>query len=352
MCAVLVPSVRAQEAAKDTTLAERDARTEYFQVVQKAKELAAEQQRNRERLQKLELLFLETNKKIEASKKQWQLAASELAKNARDDAKIQFESGELKIFYLRHIPAADGAKAIDTLFGSKSMRVAIDDRTNSIIVLGEVESLPKVESLLAKLDQLPPQEAPKQKPQESDQPSARPLLVKMFWLADGLPAEDGKEPAEALPASVLRATTKLGLTDPRLVAQTVNSIVIRGNEGSQFSVNMPVQLLQQEVNLSADGNVSLKKENTVDLNIEVNVDGNHVKSDLGGSLTMPVDHFMVLGTSSSMIPEFVTVPAAKAGFAGEMGAAGNVGQVQRFRTSRFAFVVQVVDAQSFAPEEK
>ena len=359
MGATWAPSIRADETAKEPTLAERDTRAEYFQAVQKAKELAVEQQRNKEQLQKMECQLLEATKQIEASKKQWQIASSELAKRARDDAKAQIQGGELKVFHLKKLPAENAAQSLDSLF-SRVLRVAVDDRTNSLIVLGNAESLPKVEALLSQLDRLPQTTSGAPAVPEDAKNVPRTMFVKLFWLADGLAPEEGQEPDEVLPANVLRATTKLGVVNPRLVAQIVSAIVVRGNEAAEFSVNMPAQLLQQDVRLSARGHVFFrqlgKSDSMANVDIRVDVKGKSVGSELAGSLAMPVDHFMVLGTSSSVMAEPTPQPTAPIpGDEGRTGGAGYGILVQsatrKLKTSRFALVVQVVNAESFARED-
>lgn len=352
MCLAGMSSARADETANAPNAAEEDARDKYLlQARQRIQELTNEKQRNTEQLQQLERKLLEATRRIEIQKKQWQIAAKELQQRARDEANVKAVDGELRVFRLRYLSAAVASDSINDIFPDAT-RISVDDRSNSLIVLGEPAKLSKIEALLMQLDGLPQREKPAPATPADAEDANRSMLIKLFWLADGLAAGEGKDPTEALPESVLRAVNKLGVVEPRLVAQAVNSFVVRGREDGPFSSTLPVQLLQQEVVLKSRGSVLLSDE-VATLRINIDVQGNGIKSDLGGSLTMPVGHFMVLGTSSSMIPETVPVPEAPAGAESGIGIMGKrTGYAQQFKTSRFAFVVQVVDAESFAPEEK
>jgi hypothetical protein len=64
-------------------------------------------------------------------------------------------AGSLKIFALAHAQAAGAAETIHELFGAgraSSLTVAVDDRTNSLIVRGSSADLDEVEALLKRLD--------------------------------------------------------------------------------------------------------------------------------------------------------------------------------------------------------
>jgi len=252
--------------------------------------------------------------------------------------------------------------------------VAVDDRTNSLIVLGKPDALPTIEALLAKLDQTASKEAEPQ-PQNVSPDANHSLFLRLFWLAEGLPGNEGSDPADVLPASVLRATKKLGLSKPRLVSQTVTSLAIQGINSSEFTTIVPAQLKKHNAELNYDGQLGLISGQRAQITMDINVGGLGPSCMLKGSLVMPLGHYMVLGTANSMLPETAAhgnaggqmrggggmprgaAPGAYGGeFAGPEGMMGGemgmgTAEAPQFSTLQFAFVVQVIEGESFAPEE-
>jgi hypothetical protein len=188
-------------------------------------------------------------------------------------------------------------------------------------------------------------------------------MLRLFWLADGISNEEGSDPADVLPSSVLRASKKLGLNNPRLIAQTVNALSVGNRQNVKFSTNVPAILANQPVGLDCTGVIQLDGHDRTTVEMDVQVAG----CRLEGSLSTPLGHYMVLGTANSMITaqrqaqpaiDPATglpggVPGAEfGGPAPEMGVEGAMpGDPSHLKTSRFAFVVQVIEAESFAPEE-
>lgn len=317
---------------------------------------------------------LEATKK-QLAERQMQLmeTAKQMAKEQRDLSLPPLENAELRIFALKSLPASSAANAIEDLFGPKAIRFSIENQSNSLIVLGTQDSLQTIEALLTRLDQ-EAQEQNTKPPQSAKQPTTRSLLLRLFWLADGLPDGEGDDPVGVLPASVLRATNKLGLANPRLVAQTISSLAAGGKEAEEISASVPALLADQSVELLSQGNVTLAEADQATVTMDVRVHGKNVRCELQGSLAMPLGHYMVLGTANSLIPKSTTAtdlsgqaPDAELGVAsGEVGPeaglvspgaapmeGGITGQPQppKFGTSRFAFVVQLIPAESFPPEE-
>jgi hypothetical protein len=306
--------------------------------------------------------------KQQLAERQMQLmeTAKQMAKEERDRALPPLEDAELRIFHLKYITAARAAEAIETLFGADALRVAVDDRTNSLILLTKPESLKVMDALLMNLDREEAKDSDKKPPQPPDA-SPRPprsLLLRLFWLADGLP-QQGKDPAEVLPESVLRAIEKLGLVNPIFVTETVNALAVGDEEAVQFSINVPALLDKRSVGIASRGELSLFNESRVVVRMEVEVFGRTMESsELRGSLKMPLGHYMVLGTANSVISESTNPATAEeadkktdaetqpegefaAGPARLMGAKPNI---PKLSTPRFAFVIQVVEAESFSPE--
>jgi hypothetical protein len=306
------------------------------------------------------------------------------------------ENAQIKLFTLLYAPARDAAHTIETLLGTHSMRVAVDDRTNTLIVYGKADSTALLEALLERIDRAA---APASRSEKAKQAGAAPrsLLVRMFWLADGV--RDGSDPADFLPQDVLRAANKVGLEEPRLVTQTVNSLAISRDEVADFQTNVPAILAGEPNLLSCDGRLKMIGDDHVRLDMGVRV-GFPKDCNLKGSLTSPLGHYMVLGTANWVMPDFAAAGAnvspfgmapgrmaprgaarprgPEAGPAGpEASGAGPEGSAPgafggyvaagaalvapggaaepqlkpNIKTSRFAFVVQVIEGESYAAKK-
>jgi hypothetical protein len=336
--------------------------------------------------QALEMQLKKAHEELAAQKSRLEQAL-ELAKRStatlsRDLPPIP--NGQLQVFKLQSTPANEAAHAIESLFGLQSIRVAIDDRTNSVVVFGKEDTLPAIEALLMKLD-VGKAEGEDSKASRQPAKPLQSLLLRIFWLADGLPADEGSDPAEVLPASVLRAAKKLGLAKPRLVTQSVNSLAVRGSDAQEFSASVPALLVKQPVELFYSGKLMMPTTDYPELSMQANVSGT-LSCVLKGSLAMPLGHYMVLGTANSVMPkaaadlggqamgegfdgpagayptggqgvEFATVPGGEAadpamegGMA--MGRPSQPAKARGFDTLRFAFVVQVIGGQSYAPDDE
>lgn len=297
--------------------------------------------------------------------------------------------GEVKIFSLAHVPAADAAKHVLSLFGGQAVRVAIDGRTNSLIVFGKSDYHSPIEAILSKLDAQGEGNADAPRTAPSKKPNSRSVLLRVYWLADGLPKGEGEPLEEFLPAGVIKAVGRLGLKDPRLVAQTVNSLASRDEKVAEFSSRVPAVVLHQPAQLTCTGEMWPIVDGRTELQVQLRVSGS-LNCELTGSLVLPLSHYMVLGTANSVAGDMAMMPGmaeegmmgmgrggrgmgmgrmgrdgmgmeggGRGGFGGEMGVAdseavavaGAGASEPEFNTSRFAFVVQVTDGESYPSEE-
>jgi hypothetical protein len=292
----------------------------------------------------------------------------QMAQQGRERAVPSLENSDLKIFALKSLPAPHAANAIEDLFGSQAIRVSIDDRSNSLVVLGKPDSIKVIEALLMNLDQKPAKGSDKKQPQSSKSQTSRPLQLHLFWLADGTEFEVGKDPTGVLPASVLRATKKLGLATPRLITQAVNSLAASVGDPANFSATLPALLKDRSVTLQYGGKLSVLDADKSTLAMHIDVAGVGLSCNLEGSLSTPLGHYTVLGTANSVAPEGPlpkSVPGAKkpdgAVPEGEFGinpaadpteaATPQQAAQPTFSTYRFAFVVQLIEGESYPPED-
>jgi hypothetical protein len=302
---------------------------------------------------------------LEVRERQLAAMAEQMAARERQSNLPPLEGAQVKVYPLRFAKAREAAQTIDNLFGAQALRVAVDEQSNSLVVYGKSDSIAAVDTLLQRLDAQPDSNAGGDS-SNKEAAAPRTLVVRLFWLADGLPEGEGQQPVDFLPQSVVDALQKLGLEAPRLVTQTVSSLAIGDDEPVRFSTHVPAVLLKGQSMLSVHGELRAAQGDRVAMEINLNIQG-AANCELQGSLATPLGHYMVLGTANSVINTATTVPAGgemmgggRGGYGPDMGIEGPAVPGEgmmgaepaepNFRTSRFAFVVQVVEGESFPAE--
>ncbi|MBA3484946.1 MAG: hypothetical protein H0T51_24370, partial [Pirellulales bacterium] len=261
--------------------------------------------RSKQEISKTEAELATQLKQVAAHQEQLFQMASQFEQQERSRRDTPIEGAVAQIFPLRHAKAAEAAGTLESLFGSQ-VRVAVDERSNNLVVSGKEKSLEAVRSLLQGLDE--PAVAGNEGGAVAAS-TARTVLLRVFWLADGLPGDEGQDPVKFLPPAVIHATTRLGLNDPRLVTQTVNSLAIGDQPEVEFSTHVPAMLFSQPTDLQCAGSMRPMDGDRTALNMDIHVQGPSIVCKLKGSLATPLGHYMVLGTANSVIAE----PMAMAG---------------------------------------
>ena len=201
----------------------------------------------------------------------------------------------LKVFNLANSRAAPMAEVLGEVV--PDARIAIDQRTNSLIISGDEEALRIAESLAMKLDATAPQES---QPEQRSTPR-KSVNIRLLWLATGL-----KEPAGPMPKDlepVISELSKAGVNDLQLVANTM--LTTRGesfNLLSTPSLETPVTLaLEGTLKWSAEDSMPLL---TVQLVVQRMVDRLKPSGEAPGALInlsstidAPFGQFIVLGAA-------------------------------------------------------
>jgi hypothetical protein len=257
--------------------------------------------RDEAKLAELEALAVQYAAMAREREQQLEMAKQQLSAMQADRELEPIEGAQAQIFRLKHLEADVAAKKILSLFGARTMRVAADARSNSLVVFAKPDQMEQINPLLQALDAQGEEDvadvAPKAAAKSGDM---RSVLLRVFWLADGLPEGEGEPPANYLPGPVLEAMDRLGLDGPRLVAQTVNSLASLPAERVSFATNVPALLFKQPAQLSCSGEMDPVTGDRTRLRVQINVTG-HVVCDLSGSLVTPLGHYMVLGTANSIL---------------------------------------------------
>lgn len=196
----------------------------------------------------------------------------------------------LKVFHLKNASADDAGQLVVQVLGD-SLRMAVDERTNSLIVQGGDESLQQMEQLLMELDSQPAKAAP---PSATQLP---PVQVRIFWLlsegANGAPPE-GLKP-------VLEEMKELGIENLRLAGQM--SVNVSG-AGRPVLIRSRPMIGQEECLLEFEGQVRTGNSGRPLMEARISCkagdgEGTAEIAALDSTIDAPLNQFIVLGTTTA-----------------------------------------------------
>ena len=141
-----------------------------------------------------------------------------------------------------------------------------------------------------------------------------------------MPEGQGQEPEQFLPKSVLQAVEGLGLDEPRLVSQTVNSLSRDDDPHREvsFTSRVPAVVFATPSEYASSGRIWPVRDGRVEVEVELSVTTAGVPiANLSGSLATPLGHFMVLGTANLVSPEIGASRNGRDGDGGGLWRAGD-----------------------------
>ena len=217
---------------------------------------------------------------------------------ARQQRHVQLPPGSMtKVFSLRHSQAAESARVLSEILGGQPLRIAVDERTNSLIVMADEETGKMVEALLLRLDQ-------STRDTKRDQPGET-LQLRIVWLLDG---DLGMPPTDHVSPEVVEALHELGFKDPEVVCQQVATFTLSpNNREGQFDFHVPVLVKSQPWQFQGQGQVQPTGEERFNLRFDlrfsqVDPSSGRTRSgesgQLGGSIHTPLGHYTVMGTTT------------------------------------------------------
>jgi hypothetical protein len=199
----------------------------------------------------------------------------------------QPENPAVKVFRLMHARAESVAEMLKQVYGDR-LRVAVDQPSNTLIVLSGPEELAATEQLVDALDT-----PPKSTPPGSE--AERTLQLRILWLMDGPP---DKFAMSFLPQALDDTLRDLGLENPKVVSHLATTILTQHEGLSKFAFRDPVKTNDVSAYINGDGQLSVIEGNRYRVWLRFKVDDeNGWNSELSGSLVMPLEHFVVLGTT-------------------------------------------------------
>jgi hypothetical protein len=211
------------------------------------------------------------------------------------------ESGTTKIFSLKHSQAGDSARLLSEVLAGQPMRLAVDDRTNSLILFADEDTAKVAEALLLRLDQ--------STGDPKVERSGETLQLRIVWLLD---INEDREPADKLVSpEVVEALHELGFADPQVVCQQVTTLTLSedGGRRGHFNFAVPVLIESQPWQFEGKGQIEPMADDRFNLRFDLRFQQRSIQPDgqvgyigqegqLGGSIYTPLSHYTVMGTTT------------------------------------------------------
>jgi Bacterial type II/III secretion system short domain len=264
---------------------------------------------------------------------------AQVAAQKRSNADPLPPDAELQAFTLKYVKAENIAAALEKILRNSAPRIAVDERTNVLLIAGNEDQISVVEKLTQTLDR-PTVEA-------AAHDAGETLQVRIVWLLD---IDEGVQPTDKLISpQVIEALGELGFEHPKVVCQQVTTLTLGENRQGQFHFQVPVLIQSQQWQLEGQGQIepmagtrfNLKFDLRFHLNLPQPSGGGPIQQgQLGGSIFTPLGHYTVMGTTTFVAATPAPLPDGR-----QPGEYGTGGVVQQQHLS--AFVVYLDRAQEF-----
>jgi hypothetical protein len=251
----------------------------------------------------------------------------------------------LRVYHLQHVKPQNLAEILAPIFRNNAPRLAVDERSNTLLVAGNEKQLSIVEELAQTLD--------RPTAVTESQSTGETLQVRIVWLLD---INAGMEPTNKLVSpQVVEALGELGFEHPKVVCQQVMTLTLGESDDDrrgQFNFQVPVLIQSQPWQLQGTGDIEPIAGDRFNLRFDLrfhhSVPGRAgwrqvQQGQLSGSIFTPLGHYTVMGTTTFVAETDAPVPDDKL-----PGDDGTSGVVQNQHLS--AFVVYLDRAREFPAE--
>jgi hypothetical protein len=196
----------------------------------------------------------------------------------------------LRAFKLQYVKPEEIGQALHNITGGGGPRIAIDERTNALLIAGEDKQMGVVQQVIETLDQ-----PAGQKSKGNDT-----LQVRVVWVLDEA-ASDGKaaEPPY-VNEDVVEALGQLGFESPRVMCQQVTTLTFGREREGRFQFEVPVIAEGSPWQFRGEGRISPANDDrySIEFSLAIEQPNNPQHSQLGGSILTPLGHYTVMGTST------------------------------------------------------
>lgn len=244
--------------------------------------------------------------RVELVRQQAQLQAAQLsaAVNQQQQSASLPKDGTFQVFPLRYGQAVETAQVLSEILGGTPMRLAVDGRTNSLLVFADKDTTEKIRSLVENLDARPVDDKGKKAA------PAETLQLRMVWLLDGIEDEGQAPPEELVGPQVVDALHELGFGEPKVVCQQVTTLTLSDDERrGNFNFQVPVLINSQPWQFDGSGEIEATADERLNVRFNLQFQQQNVEDragrsvrarsgQLGGSIHTPKGHYTVMGTTT------------------------------------------------------
>jgi hypothetical protein len=254
------------------------------------------------------------------------------------------ENAQFTVFKLKYVQPDEVAAVVSKILLAQSPRIAVDERSNTLLAIGDETQIERVRGVLQALD------VPSH-PGEASRP-AETLQLRIVWLLDGV--QGGKSPERFVSPQVVEALAQLGFAEPKVVTQQVTTLTISDDKRQgRFQFNVPVIINGQSWQFGGDGQISPLGDDRYSLGVELNYvrdpRTNLERGQLSGSIFTPLGHYTVMGTTT-FVGSAAAAVADGAAPGGEAIAGMEGGAAMSQQEYLSAFVVYLDRAKEFPGE--
>ena len=211
-----------------------------------------------------QLRELEAKRNALAQQMAQMLAAESATRRQQQQNTLMPKDGSFKVFSLRHSRATDAAGVLREVLGGAATRLAVDERTNSLLVFADNETIKIVEALMLNLDERSDYAAI-----EKAQPGET-MQLRIVWLLD---IDEGMEPTEKLVTpEVVEALHELGFANPKVVCQQVTTLALSEDDGRAAALILTCLYSSSRSNGSWRGKAKSSRWPTSDLTCDLMCD--------------------------------------------------------------------------------
>lgn len=204
------------------------------------------------------------------------------------------ENAVLRTFSLKYVKPEEIGQALHNITGGGGPRVAVDQRTNALLIAGTDKQISVADQLVQTLDQPGGDQKGK---------TAETLQLRVVWIVDGLPGTEGKnvEPPFVSP-QVLDGLVELGFETPRVMCQQVSMLTVDRSDkqnGGHFNFRLPVLVQGGPWQFEGQGNVTPIDDDRFSVGFNMTLRQPEKEDcELTGSIITPLAHYNVLGTTT------------------------------------------------------
>jgi hypothetical protein len=205
------------------------------------------------------------------------------------------ENAAIGAFTLKYVRPEDIGQALHNITGGGGPRIAVDERTNTLLIAGNPKQMDVAQQLVKTLDQ-------PGKMQQNEDPES--VQVRIVWLSEGLTDRNMEPPKSSIVSpQVVDALHDLGMEQPQVVCQQLTSLTLsRPDRRAQFHFRVPTDIENSTWDFQGDGMIVPTANDRYALEFNLALTHPDPKepqtSQVSGSILTPLGHYTVMGTTT------------------------------------------------------